>query len=96
MANEKRRRFGGGDGAVTPPDELPTPENTARYLARLCRYLQGVHQLGERLGKIVVEGGFDARAIAVMEEAIDQLEDLSDISAGTGLSLRRFLKSLSA
>lgn len=95
MANEKRRGFGGRSGAVTPADELPTPENTARRMAALRRYLQGADELAERMGKLVLEGGFDARTVAVMEEATEHFEDLSDISAGTGLSLRRFLKSLS-
>ena len=84
----------GSEGGITPPDGPVTPEATARSIRRLRTFWRRADEIGERLERLVVEGGFDSRTVAVMEEAAEHFEDNDDIGAGTALMLRRFIATI--
>ena len=86
---------GGGESRSrkeTPPNGLPTPEATARRLGQLRATIGRTGELCGSAERLVLEGGYDARARAVMDDLADHFEALANIAAGTARALRRLAK----
>jgi hypothetical protein len=94
--DEKKNGDGGADRRarrITPVVVLPSPEAAARQLGHLEVELRRLGVLCVEVGRIVREGGYDARSRAFLSDAAAHFEDAGKIASGTGRALRRLAQT---
>jgi hypothetical protein len=94
MADERKAGAGtwSRDRKSTPALGLPSPESTAKSVRRLRANIARTGELCGSVERLVLEGGYDARSRAVMEDLADHFDALANIAAGTARALRRLTK----